>query len=92
MKDWVRYIQVQGKIKNLDIFQKAILNSMLINSVITGNKVYARFKPAIKNYDKNSYKDADVRVVTATDICTGKCKLITNTIEYDYFDVEIELD
>ena len=48
MKDWVRYIQVQGKIKNFDSFQKAILNSMLINSDIIDNKVYARFKPFIK--------------------------------------------
>lgn len=92
MKDWVRYIQVQGKIKNFDSFQKAILNSILINSVIMDNKVYARFKPSIKNYNKNSYKDINVKVVTATDICFGKCKLITNSVEYDYFDVEIEID
>ena len=92
MKDWVRYIQVQGKIKNLDSFQKAILNSILINNVITDNRVFARFKPSIKNYDKDSYKDIDVKVVTATNICTGKCKLVTNSEEYDYFDVEIEID
>ena len=92
MKDWVRYIQVQGKIKNFDSFQKAILNSILINSDIIDNKVYARFKPFIKNYDKDSYKDLDVKVVTATNICIGKCKLITNSEEYDYFDVEIEID
>ena len=92
MKDWVRYIQVQGKIKNFDSFQKAILNSILVNSDIIDNKVYARFKPFIKNYDKASYKDINVKVVTATNIRIGKCKLITNSEEYDYFDVEIEID
>ena len=55
-----------------------------------GQKLIAQY--IIKNYDKDSYKDIDVKVVTATNICIGKCKLITNSEEYDYFDVEIEID